>query len=265
MNLNQLLEQTIAIVKEAGGFIRRERENFSRDKVEVKGKNDLVSYVDKTAEEMLVTGLRKILPASGFITEENTANNKGEYNWIIDPLDGTTNFIHGIPCYAVSVGLEHNGEVIVGVVYEVSRDECFSAHQHSPAYLNGKEIKVSACAALNDALVITGLPVNDYSRMKAYMELIEYCIRNTHGIRRLGSAATDLCYVACGRADVFFEYNLKPWDVAGGLLIAKQAGALVCDFSGGSDFLFGKEICTAPPALMPEFLNLIAPAFNEGV
>ena len=262
MNLDFITQEVVLLTKKAGDFIRTERLNFSSEKIEIKAKNDLVSYVDKTAEEILVDGLRIILPDSGFITEENTANNKGEFNWIIDPLDGTTNFIHGIPCYAVSVGLEHRGEIIVGVVYEVSRDECFWANKNSKAYLNGQEIRVSDCNQLNDALIATGLPVNDFTKMEAYLRVIEHFIRNTHGIRRIGSAASDLCYLACGRVDAFFEYNLKPWDVAAGSLIVKQAGGLVYDFKGKTDYIFGREICTANPLLMAEFYQVISKSFQ---
>ena len=263
MDLDSLTREVVQLAKKAGDFIRTERLNFSSDKIEIKGKNDLVTYVDKTAELILVKGLKVLLPGSGFITEEDTANNKGEFNWIIDPLDGTTNFIHGIPCYAVSVGLEHKGEIIVGVVYEVSRDECFWANKNSKAYLNGKEINVSACKQLSDALIATGLPVNDFSKMDAYLKVIEHFIRNTHGIRRIGSAASDLCYLACGRVDAFFEYNLKPWDVAAGSLIVKQAGGVVTDFSGKNNYLFGREICTANPVLMDSFLEVISKNFLQ--
>ena len=140
--LNSILPSVILTAKKAGAFIQKEKENFSVDKVEIKGLNDLVSYVDKTSEEIIVKELQLIFPQAGFIVEENTRSEKKEYNWIVDPLDGTTNFVHGIPCYAVSIALEHNGEIILGVVFEVSRNECFYAVKNGGAFLNDKSIKV---------------------------------------------------------------------------------------------------------------------------
>ncbi len=265
MELDKLTADVMSLATKAGAFIREERTHFSEDKIEIKGKNDLVSYVDKNTEILLVEGLKELLPGSGFITEEGTASNLEEYNWIIDPLDGTTNFIHGIPCYAVSVGLEHKGKILLGVVYEVSRDECFSAHRHSAAYLNGKQIRSSSCSGMSDALIATGLPVNNFDQIPAYLQLIEYFIRHTHGVRRIGSAACDLCYLACGRVDAFFEYNLKPWDVAAGSLIAQQAGAIVTDFSGTENFLFGKQLCAVTATFYAAFQNKIEAAFVKGL
>lgn len=256
MNFEIILEQTIIAAKKAGEFIKKEQKNFIYNKVEIKGWNDLVSYVDKTSEKKIIEELKKIMPDAGFLVEENSISESKNYNWIVDPLDGTTNFVHGIPCYSVSIGLEYKGEIILGVVYEVSREECFYAIKGNGAFLNGKKIHVSERKNLSESLVATGFPINNFSRLKNYLEALEYFIKNTHGIRRIGSAATDLCYLACGRVDAFFEYNLNAWDVAAGSIIVKEAGGSINDFSGGENWLYGKEISGSNHLLKKEF-NLI--------
>jgi myo-inositol-1(or 4)-monophosphatase len=254
--------ELIRIAKEAGAFIRQERERFNYQNVEIKGLNDLVSYVDKGAEAMIVKGLQVLLPEAGYIVEENTLQGKKEYNWIVDPLDGTTNFVHGIPCYAVSIGLEYKGEIIAGVVYEVSRDECFTALKGQGATCNGKKISVSDRKNLSESLIATGFPIYNFDRIGPYLQVLETLMRCTHGLRRIGSAATDLCYLACGRVDAYFEYNLNAWDLAAGALIVIEAGGTVKDFSGGNNWLFGKEICCTNGLLEPELSKLIAEKFN---
>ena len=221
MNFEIILEQTINTAKKAGKFIKQEQKNFIYNQVEIKGLNDLVSYVDKTSEKMIVEELNKIMPEAGFLVEENSISESKNYNWIVDPLDGTTNYVHGIPCYSVSIGLECKGEIILGVVYEINRDECFYASKGKGSFLNGEKIQVSDRKNLSESLIATGFPINNFSRLKNYLEALEYFIKNTHGVRRIGSAATDLCYLACGRVDAFFEYNLNAWDIAAGAIIVK--------------------------------------------
>jgi myo-inositol-1(or 4)-monophosphatase len=219
--------------------------------------------VDKTSEQKLVAGLSALLPESGFIAEEGTSTKKGEiYNWIIDPLDGTTNFIHGIPCFSISIALMRKEELVMGMIYEINADECFYAWENSKAYLNEKEISVSKAPTLADSLIATGFPYYDYSRLDNYMEAFRDFIKNTHGLRRLGSAATDLAYVACGRFEGFYEYSLQPWDVAAGAFIVQQAGGKVSDFKGENNFIFGKEIVAGNAACFNEFLQTIQHHFN---
>lgn len=263
MNLEKLCTDVCIAVKETGKFIRRERETFSISSVEYKGLNDLVSYVDKTAERQLVDSLSKLLPSSGFITEEKTISVHGkEYNWIIDPLDGTTNFVHGVPCYAISVALMRDEQLVIGVVYEVNLDECFYAFENGGAYLNGKKITVSEAPDLKHALLATGFPYSDYHRMQPYMQVFDHFMYNTHGLRRLGSAAVDLVYVACGRFEGFYEYGLNAWDVAGGAIIVLEAGGSVSDFSGGSNYVFGKEIIATNKKVYDEFLAVVKEKFT---
>jgi myo-inositol-1(or 4)-monophosphatase len=248
--------------KTAGAFIREEQKKIKAIQVEVKSRNSLVTYVDKQSEIMLVEMLSLLIPNAGFLTEEDTTDTKGEtYNWVIDPLDGTTNFIHGIPCFAVSIGLLKEGIPVLGIVYEVNLDECFYAWEGSKAYLNGKEIHVSAALKLEDSLIATGFPYYDHEREEEYMKLFVHFMHNTRGLRRLGSAATDLAYVACGRFEAFYEYSLHPWDVSGGAFIVQQAGGRVCDFKGGTDFIFGKSIVACNAGVFDEFMKVLGEYF----
>jgi myo-inositol-1(or 4)-monophosphatase len=262
MQLEQIANQVIELSKKAGDFIRQERKTFNIDKIEYKGLNDLVSYVDKTAEGIIVAGLEKILPAAGFITEEKTKNIiADQYNWIIDPLDGTTNFIHGVPSYSVSIALKEYDELVLGVVYEINLDECFYAWKGSPAYMNGTEIKVSKAPKIADSLIATGFPYYDFTKQPQYIELFTYLMKNCHGLRRLGSAAVDLVYTAAGRFDAFYEYNLNAWDVAAGIVILKQAGGHVVNFSGGDEVLNTRELLATNGQITDEMLEVIKEYF----
>ena len=262
MELKSLCKEVIGVVKKTGNFIRQERKSFSVSSVEYKGFNDLVSYVDKSAEKQLIEGLGKLLPQAGFIAEENTLSKKGhEYNWIIDPLDGTTNFVHGVPCFCISIALLKNDAIVLGIIYEINLDECFYAYKGGGAYLNEKKINVSETSALKKSLLATGFPYTDYSRMKEYMEVFDYCMHHTHGLRRLGSAAVDLAYVACGRFEGFYEYGLNAWDVAAGAFIVEEAGGMASDFSGGNNYVFGKEIIATNKNIFDEFLGVVKSKF----
>jgi len=238
-----LCSLTCEIARSVGKFMAEERKSFDSSMIESKGLHDLVSYVDKESEKRIVEQLSKLLPESGFIAEEGTSSKHGErFNWVIDPLDGTTNYIQGVPIYAVSIGLLDGDELVVGVVYEVGLDECFYAWKEGGAYLNGEPIRVSERDDIHDALLATGFPYSNFDQLDEYLALLKWTMTNARGVRRLGSAATDLAYVACGRFDSFWEYDLKPWDVAAGALIVKEAGGVVTDFNGGSNYLFGGEI-----------------------
>ncbi len=261
--MQNICQNVCKLTRQVGSFIKNEQLNFSSAKVEIKGKNDFVSYVDKAAEQKIIDGLSVLIPESGFIAEEGTSTKKGiEYNWIIDPLDGTTNFIHGIPCYAISIALMRNDKLILGVIYEINQDECFYAWEGSKAYLNEKEIHVSTTKILADSLLATGFPYYDYQYMEEYMELFKHFMNHTRGLRRLGSAATDLAYVACGRFDGFYEYSLSPWDVAAGAFIVQQAGGRITDFKGNEDYVFGKEIVAGNSAFFDEFLGAVKTYIN---
>lgn len=260
--MQKLCQDVCELTKKVGFFIKEQRNSFTSSKIEVKGRNDFVSYVDKTAEEQLVKGLSVLLPEAGFIAEEGTSTRKGEeYNWIIDPLDGTTNFIHGVPCFAISIALMRKDTLVMGVIYEINLDECFYAWEGSKAYMNGKEIHVSENATLASSLLATGFPYYDYQHLDAYMELFKYFMKNTRGLRRLGSAATDLAYVACGRFEGFYEYSLQPWDVAAGAFIVERAGGKVTDFKGENNYVFGKEIIAGNANSFDELLGAVKKFF----
>ncbi len=262
-DLNFICKQTIETSKEAGGFIRENAGKLKQEDISSKSWNNLVTYVDTGAEEILVNSLSKLLPEAGFITEEKTIKQEDkELMWIIDPLDGTTNFIHQLPCFAVSIGLIQNKKLILGVVYEINQDECFYAFEGSQAYMNGQEIRVSQSKELSSSLIATGFPYDDFSRSDDYMGLLDELTQSSRGIRRFGSAAVDLAYVACGRFDVFFEYGLNPWDIAGGAMVVKQAGGIVSDFNKQEDFLFGEEIIASNSLIHNSFIEKLQKHFN---
>ncbi len=251
MNLELLTQQTLEIVRKASAFIQLEASQFSRDKIEYKDLNNLVSYVDKEAEKLLVAGLSEILPEASYITEEGTTGQEPDpeaLNWIIDPLDGTTNFIHGIPVYCVSVGLARGKDLLIGVIHEPSLNEIFYAWKGGGAWCNGKKIQVSSTPLLQESLIATGFPYYKFEKQKRYMYILELLMQKTHGIRRMGAAAVDLAYVAAGRFDGFYEYNLNSWDMAAGVLLIKEAGGTVTDFHGGDNYLFGGDIVAAAGA-----------------
>lgn len=258
MNYKDICTKTVEIAKNAGDFIRNEGLKFSTNDIETKGKNDFVSYVDKGAEKLIVDALSALLPDSGFIAEENTSTTKGEvYNWIIDPLDGTTNFIHCLSPHAVSIALQENEKTVVGVVYEIGMDECFYAWKNGGAFLNNKKIHVSNKNKVADSLIATGFPYKDFGKMERFMHTLTYFMQNSHGLRRLGSAATDLAYVACGRFEAFYEYGLNAWDVAAGAFIVEEAGGLNCDYSGEDNFIFGHEIISSNAGIFAEFSKIV--------
>lgn len=262
MELREVCAQVREITQETGAFIQAQRGKINAGNTEHKGLHDLVTYVDKTAEQQIIQRLQPLIPAAGFIAEENTSSKRGnDYNWIIDPLDGTTNFIHGLPCYSISIGLLYKEELVLGVVYDPNHNECFYAYKGSKAYLNDKEIAISTTSDLQQSLIATGFPYTNFDREKEYMGAFNELMKNTRGLRRLGSAAIDLCYVACGRFDAYFEYDLKPWDAAAGAFIVLQAGGKVTDFKGGKNFLFGKEMLACNSNLYPSFYSLLRKYF----
>ena len=261
MDYEQICAEVRATAREAGEYIALQRESFSFADVEFKGFQDMVSYVDKQAERMIVDRLREITPEAGFITEEGTcAAQAGEaqsLKWIIDPLDGTTNFIHGLPPYCVSIGLMEEDEMVVGVVYEITMKEMFWAWKGSAAFLDGREITVSATDSLENALIAVGFAHNTRAETDGYLGSMAWFQKNSNGIRRIGSATADLVYVACGRFDAFHQVKLSAWDVAAGAFICRAAGAVVSDYSGGENYIFGREIIASNPHIYKEFKSRV--------
>ena len=257
INLEHTLNEVIKIAKRAGEFIRHEGQQFDRSKIQEKGLNNLVSYVDMEAEKMIVQTLKFTLPDAGFITEEGTETEKAEkYNWVIDPLDGTTNFMHGLPPYSVSIALVENDEPVLGVVYIISSDECYHAIKGGGAFCDRKKIEVSKVTEFKDGLYITGMPYTNFGKLDQYWKIFGHFMKKSHGIRRLGSAAADLAYVACGRSEGFFEHGLNSYDVAAGALLVLEGGGKITDYSGGDNYIFGNEII-AGCAVQPEMYKVI--------
>ena len=249
INFEQLTLSVCQVARQAGAYIRQERANFSVDRVERKHAHDYVSYVDKGSEQMIVKSLRQLLPEAGFITEEGTTKNDAEtianpspaYTWVVDPLDGTTNFIHGFPPYAVSIALCRGREIVVGVVYEIVSDECFYAWQGGGAYLNQQTIHVGT-SPIGDALLCLQLPYNSDAYKPVIKHLIDHFYGHVGSIRMLGSAAIALCYVAAGRLDAYAERYIGQWDYMAGALIVKEAGGRVTNYDGDDYFMEGDSV-----------------------
>jgi len=256
-NNDQILQRALEIVRETSIFIKSQLTKVSSNDIEEKEMNSLVSYVDKEAENMLVAGLSKIVEGCGFVTEEETENDDSkEYTWIIDPLDGTTNFLHQVPHFSISVALQKDSKTIIGVVKEVNSGEEWTAIKNQGAKLDGEPIKVNT-KPFHDILIATGFPYSNNHDYDAYFDIIKYWLTNSRGMRRMGSAALDLCYVACGRFGAYYEATLNPWDLAAGALIVQEAGGIVSDYNGGDDYLFGKEIIASTPLVYGDVLDNI--------
>ncbi len=259
--LDNITHEVCRVARLAGEFISRSRVDFSPQRVEYKGEQNLVSYVDKEAERLILSELAKLLPEAKVLSEEGFSQLLSplgdEYLWVVDPLDGTANFVHSMPPYCVSIALLKGREVLVGVIYEVTRDECFWAHKLSGCYLNGKQIRVSDVQRVQDSMVITGMAYNTPGGEESFLRAFSYFNVHTNGTRRIGSAAANLAYVAAGRAECFFQRGLSEWDVAAGVLLVERAGGIVCDYSGGDDVIFGREIIATNNNTNNKFVEII--------
>ncbi len=243
LNLEIITEKVRKIAIEAGAFLRQERTNFHRERVEEKNSHDYVSYVDKESERRIVKELSALLPEAGFIAEEGSGNHgEEELYWLVDPLDGTTNYIHDNAPYCVSISLRNKKELLIGVVYEVCRKECFWAWKGSKAYLDGQEIHVSDVSAMDTAFIALGFPYNHEAYKPMALHLVQQLYGRVGGLRLQGAAAAEICYIAAGRFEARIEANLGPWDIAAGTLILMQAGGKVTDFDGGNTFYSGHQV-----------------------
>ncbi|MDB5273332.1 MAG: inositol monophosphatase [Chitinophagaceae bacterium] len=241
-DLQALLKEVRKSASKAAQFQLQELNRFNADDIVYKGKNDLVSYVDKQTEELLIADLAKLLPEASILAEEGGLSSDKPLQWVIDPLDGTTNYLHRLPVFSISIALRENGKEIAGLVHEANKNECFYAWENGGAYCNDEKIQVSKANTLSQSLIATGFPYSLLDKTDAYFEIMKELLLKSHGLRRFGSAAVDLCYTACGRFEGYFEFNLKDWDVAAGALIVKEAGGKVTDFSGGNNFNTGHEV-----------------------
>ncbi|HEY6820476.1 MAG TPA: inositol monophosphatase family protein [Burkholderiales bacterium] len=256
--MHPILNIAVRAARRAGSIINRASLDGSPLEVRSKRVNDFVTKVDGAAEEAIIDVVRKAYPDHGFLAEESgRTQGETEYTWIIDPLDGTTNFIHGFPQYCVSIGVQHRGALAHGVIYDPVRNELFTASKGRGAFLNDRRIRVSKCLKLEGALVGTGFPFKELRRADLYLAQLKTMMEKTAGVRRAGAAALDLAYVACGRLDAFWELGLSPWDMAAGALLVQEAGGLVADPTGEQDFLASGDICAATPKMFTQFLQAL--------
>ena len=254
------LNIAVRAARNAGAIIARHSDRIDTLNIDTKSENDFVSEVDKMAEEEIINTLKKSFPDHAFLAEESGSHAGNEYEWIIDPLDGTTNFLHGFPQYAVSIALRHKGRLEQAVVYDPMRQELFTASRGEGAYLNGKRIRVSNRKSLSGALLGTGIPFRkDSPYLDEYLAMMKALIPGSAGVRRPGSAALDLAYVAAGRLDGFWELGLNIWDMAGGVLLIEEAGGMVSGINGDLKHLETGHIVAASPKVFKEMLQAIHP------
>jgi len=261
-SLHPMLNIAIKAARAAGAVINRASLDIEKVQVESKGVNDFVTEVDKHAEAVIVDTLLAAYPGHGILAEESGRElgaKDSEFLWIIDPLDGTTNFIHGFPVYAVSIALAWRGVVQQAVVYDPNRNDLFYASRGRGAYLNDRRLRVSKRLRLADSLIGTGFPFRKGDNFKRYMKMFEEISQQCAGLRRPGAASLDLCYVAAGYYDGFFETGLSPWDIAAASLIITEAGGLIGNFSGEADFLYQREVVAGNPKVYGQLVNILAP------
>ena len=259
--MNPMLTTAVRAARAAGNVITRNMDRIDRLTIEVKAKNDFVSQVDREAEEKIIAELRQYYPDHAILAEESgDSRGNSDYQWIIDPLDGTTNFLHGFPQFAVSIGLLHRNRLEVGVVFDPVKNEMFTAARGEGAQLNDRRIRVTPLKGLDGALIGTGFPFRHPQHLDAYLESFRAIHTQVAGIRRAGSAALDLAYVAAGRMDGFWELGLNSWDMAAGALLVREAGGIVTDFDGEGEYLdTGTIIAAAAKVYQPMFETAIKP------
>jgi len=265
--MHPMLNTAVKAARKAGSIINRASLDLDLIKVASKGRSDFVTEVDRAAEAAIIETLKQAYPSHEILAEESGASRPGggaEYTWIIDPLDGTTNFIHGFPQYAVSIGLQHNGLITQAVVYDPTRNELFTATRGRGAFLNDRRIRVSRRAKLSESLIGTGFPFRKLEHLDEYVRMFKLITEQTAGIRRPGAAALDLAYVACGRLDGFWEFGLSPWDMAAGSLLILEAGGLIGDFDGAHDYLTAGHVVCGTPKVYPQLLALVQEVHRRG-
>jgi myo-inositol-1(or 4)-monophosphatase len=255
--MHPMLNTAVKAARKAGSVINRASLDLEGIRIGAKGRSDFVTEVDHAAERIIVDILLKAYPDHAVLAEESGASGASEYTWIIDPLDGTTNFIHGFPQYAVSIALRHRDLITQAVVYDPTRNELFTATRGRGAFLNERRIRVSRRDRLNESLIGTGFPFRSLEHLDDYVRMFKAITEHTAGIRRPGAAALDLAYVAAGRLDGFWEIGLSPWDMAAGSLLILEAGGLVSNFEGDPGYLEDGHIVCGAPKIFPPLLQLV--------
>jgi myo-inositol-1(or 4)-monophosphatase len=261
--MHPMLNTAVKAARRAGSIINRAALDRTKLEIHTKRANDFVTQVDKAAESAIIDIVRQAYPDHAILGEESGAiegknpggsTSKAEYRWIIDPLDGTTNFIHGFPQYCVSIALQHRGAIEHGVIYDPAKNELFTASKGRGAFLDDRRIRVTKCTNLRDALVGTGFPFKEMSRLDLYFRQLREVMQTASGVRRAGAAALDLAYVAAGRLDAFWELGLSPWDMAAGALLIQEAGGMVGDLKGDAGWLENGDIAAATPKVFTQLL-----------
>ena len=257
--MHPMLNIAVKAARRAGAIINRASQDIGTLTIKSKNFNDFVSEVDVAAERAIIDTLKDAYPSHGFLGEESgSTSHQSDFIWIIDPLDGTTNFLHSFPQYCVSIALQHKGEITQAVIYEPNRNDLYTATKGRGAFLNDKRIRVSKCDKLQEALIGTGFPFRDFKYLDDYLHMFKSMIQKTTGIRRAGSAALDLAYVASGALDGFWEIGLSPWDIAAGGLLIQEAGGIVTDLSGQTGWLESGNILVASPKIHDDMQSLIS-------
>jgi myo-inositol-1(or 4)-monophosphatase len=257
--MHPMLNTAVKAARRAGGIINRAAQNLDILSVTQKAINDFVSEVDHEAERAIIKTLLDAYPGHSILAEESGASGKSEFQWIIDPLDGTTNFLHGFPQYAVSIALAHKGVVTQAVIYDPGRNDLFTASRGRGAFLNDHRLRVSKRTKLQQSLLGTGFPFREFTHVDAYLAMFRDLTQKTSGLRRAGAATLDLAYVAAGRLDGFWEFGLSPWDMAAGSLLITEAGGLVGDLEGNGTYLESGNIVAASPKIFAQLIQALAP------
>ncbi|UXY14129.1 inositol monophosphatase [Chitiniphilus purpureus] len=260
--MHPMLNTAVRAARRAASVIQRASNNLDLITPEKKGHNDFVSEVDRAAESAIIETILEAYPKHAILAEESGSRGDSEYCWIIDPLDGTTNFLHGFPQYAISIALEHKGVITQAVVYDPNRNDLFTATRGVGAFLNDRRIRVSKVRDLSDALIGTGFPYTKFNNLETYLAIFRDMAQQAAGVRRPGAAALDLAYVACGRFDGFFEFDLKVHDIAAGILLVQEAGGLVTDLAGEEHYLQSGDVLCGTPRVFGQMLHLIKQHMN---
>jgi myo-inositol-1(or 4)-monophosphatase len=263
--MHPMLNIAVKAARRAGNLIHRAADNLDHLTVTKKSHADYVSEVDRTAERIIIEALLEAYPHHAILAEESGTQGESEYVWIIDPLDGTTNFLHGVPQYAVSIALQHNGVLTQAVIYDPTKNDLFTATRGRGAFLNDKRLRVSKRKEMADSLIGTGFPYTNFDHMDAYMDIVRDVMKKSAGVRRPGAASLDLAWTAAGRYDGFFETALKPWDIAAGALLVTEAGGMVSDLQGLDHYLKSGHVCAGNPDIHKQLLHIISPFLTNGL
>jgi len=263
--MHPMLNTAVKAARAAGKIINYGSQNLDRLNVVAKRENDFVSEIDQQAEKAIVDTLLDAYPKHAILAEESGSRGESEYQWVIDPLDGTTNFLHGFPQYAVSIALLHRGQLSQAVIYDPLHNDLYTASRGRGAFLNERRLRVSKRDKLQDALIGTGFPFRDFTHLDAYLGMFRDLVQKSSGLRRPGSAALDLAWVAAGHTDGFFELGLNAWDIAAGCLLIQEAGGLVSDIVGEENFLQSGHVVAGNPKVFVQLLQALQPHLTEAL